>query len=320
MRTIGFPISNKENEKRRAILPEHISRIKNKDFLFFESGYGESLNIKDEEYKNVGVNIVSRKQILKKDVICDPKIGDANYLQNLKEKQMIFGWIHAVQNEDITNKIIENKLTAIAWEDMFYYGQHVFWKNNELAGEAAIMHAFTLFGKIPRDCRVAVIGRGNVAMGAYKTLTSLGADVTVYSRKTEKLLKKKLGSYNVIVNAVLWDVNRSDHIIYEEDLFRLKKPGIIIDISCDESGAIETSVPTEIKDPIFYKNNVMHYVVDHTPALVSYSATKVIGDEICKYLDYLIEEKEEETDVLKDAIIIRKESIIDKRIIEFQKR
>ena len=84
MRTIGFPISHKENECRRAIIPDHIRFIKYPQQLYFEKNYGKVLGISDNEYKKVGCHIVSREEVLKKNIICDPKIGDAEYLNKLK--------------------------------------------------------------------------------------------------------------------------------------------------------------------------------------------------------------------------------------------
>lgn len=320
MKTIGLLKSTKENEKRRALLPEHILSIKNKDYLFFEEGYGSILGHNDEEYISAGAHIVSRTEAINKDVICDPKIGDADYLSELKEGQEIFGWVHAVQNKSITDKLLNNKLTAIAWEDMFEKGRHVFWRNNELAGEAAIMHAFTLYGKAPYECNVALIGRGNVARGAYKILSCLGANINIFDKKTEGLLREEISLYDVVVNGVLWDVYRKDHIIYKSDLKKMKKPSLIIDISCDRAGAIESSIPTTIENPVYYCDNVLHYAVDHTPSLMNYTVTRAIGNELIKYIDYIIEEKKEINEVLKNAIIIKNGLIIDQRINDYQNR
>lgn len=320
MKTIGFPISTKKNEKRRALLPEHIALMKNKDYLYFEEGYGEILGHTDEEYMTAGAHIVSREEAISKDIVCDPKIGDAEYLPELKRGQTIFGWVHAVQNRPITDEILNRELTAIAWEDMHEKGRHVFWRNNELAGEAAVMHAFTLYGKVPYECNVAVIGRGNTARGAYKTLSSLGAHVTVYDKKTENLLRDEIAEYDVIVNGVLWDVSRKDHIIYKKDLLKMKKPSMIIDISCDRAGGIETSIPTTIEEPVYMMEGVLHYVVDHTPSLISYSATKTIGDELVKYIDDIIDSNVENNDVLEKATIIKNGIIYDQRIIDYQSR
>ena len=81
---------------------------------------------------------------------------------------------------------------------------------------------------------------------------------TVYDRKTEKILRKEIGEYDVIVNGVLWDVYRKDHIIYKDDLSKMKKPSLIIDISCDKAGGIETSIPTTIENPVYTVDGVFY--------------------------------------------------------------
>lgn len=320
MLTVGFPKSTKMNEKRRAILPEHLRSIKNKKFIYIEEGYGHDLGYSDDDYASEGANVVSSHEVFKKDIICDPKVGDADYLAYLGKGKILFGYIHAVQNREITDAIINNSNTAIAWEDMYEKGRHVFWKNNEIAGEAAILHAFITYGRLPFGCRVAVIGRGNTARGACRILGSLGADITVYDRRTERLLREEIGIYDVIVNCVLWDTDRRDHIIYKEDLKRMKPHAMIIDISCDRAGAIETSIPTTINEPVYKIDDIIHYAVDHTPSLLYRSATKSFGDQLVKYLDYLIENKFLDNLTLKNALIIEKGKILDERIIRFQGR
>lgn len=320
MLNIGFIKSDKKNEKRIALLPKDIENIKNKEYIYIEEGYGKNLGIEDEEYSKLGCKICNKEKLLSKDIqiLCDPKIGDANYLEDLSDGKIIFGWIHAVQNKDITDKIINKKLTAYAWEDMFEEGRHVFWKNNEIAGEAATMHALLCYGILPYDLKVAIIGNGNTSRGAFRVFTQLGARVNVYTRKMENLLKKELGNYDIIVNTVLWDTTRKDHIINKEDLKKMKKNSLIIDISCDREGAIQTSIPTDLDNPTYIVDGVMHYVVDHTPTLLYRTISKELSKEIAKYVDYLIEENP--NDILKNALIINKGNIIDTRINEFQNR
>lgn len=150
---------------------------------------------------------------------------------------------------------------------MYHSGRHTFWRNNEIAGEAAIMHAYSLHGIFPYETKVALIGTGNVARGAYRILVSLGADVVQYNRRSEKLFIEEMDQFDVIVNALLWDTSRKDHIINKEDLKKLKHGALIIDISCDRAGAIETSIPTTIENPTYVVDGVTHYVVDHTPSI-----------------------------------------------------
>ena len=71
MNTIGFPISSKKNEKRRALIPQHIAGLKHPEMLFFEKGYGEVIGFSDEDYINAGANVVSREEVLSKDIDFD---------------------------------------------------------------------------------------------------------------------------------------------------------------------------------------------------------------------------------------------------------
>jgi N5-(carboxyethyl)ornithine synthase len=318
MKTIGFPISTKENEKRRCLIPKHISSIKNKKSIYIETGYGNVLGFTDEDYNRAGVHIITREEVLKKNIISDPKIGDAEYLSQLKD-QIVFGWVHAVQNKNNTDIMVKNKITAYAWEDMYDSGRHVFWRNNEIAGEAAIMHAYTLYGLFPYNTKVAILGRGNVARGALKILTLMGADVMVYTRKMEQLFRKEISKYDVIVNAILWDTSRKDHIIYKEDLKKMKKGALIIDISCDRNGGIETCIPTTIDNPTYVIDGITHYAVDHTPSLFYKTISESLSEIMIMYIDDLIEGNLN-NDVLNNSLIIDHGKIIDQRIILFQNR
>lgn len=318
MRTVGFPISDKENEKRRAIVPGDLINYPNIcKYLYFEENYGEVLGISNDEFTKIGCHVVKKSELLNCDVIVDPKIGDATYLKDIKNR-IIFGWIHATQNKNITDLIIDNKNTAYAWEKMYEEGRHIFWKNNELAGEAAIIHAFQCYGRMPYEVSVAVLGNGNTARGAIKMLNMLGANVFQYNRKTEKLFVKELCNYDVVVNCILWDTNRKDHIIYKSDLKKMKKGSMIIDVSCDRNGGIETSIPTTIESPTYYVDGVLHYVVDHTPSIFYKTFTYNNSSIVVKFIDLFVNEKT--NSVLDDALIISNGKIIDKDIIAFQNR
>jgi len=317
-RTIGFIKSHKENEKRRALLPSDMQSIQNRSKLYFETGYGDVLNIHDGMYESLGCKVVTREEALSQDIICDPKVGDAEYISLLNRGQVVFGWVHAVQNRLITDCLIDGLLTVYAWEEMFENGRHVFWRNNELAGEAAIIHAFMCYGLLPEGINVAVLGRGNIAMGAAKSLYRLGAYVNIYNRDTEYLFRQRISEYDVLVNAILWDTSRNDHIIYKEDLKKMKPGAMIIDISCDEEKAVETTKATTIENPIYEIDGIIHYAVDHTPSLFYKSASKVISNEVAKYVDLLIERRE--NDVLHNSRIIRDGQILDQKIVDYQAR
>lgn len=314
MKTIGFVTSEMENEERRAILPKHLSTLQHADSIFIEKDYGQALGIQDEAYEKMGAEIVSREEALTKDIVCDVKVGEADYFNQLSSGQTIFGWVHAVSNAALTQQLIKQQLTVIAWEEMYEAGRHVFWRNNEIAGEAAILHAFTLFGKLPNECSVALIGRGNVAMGAHHMLSSLGAKVKVFNRDTVDQLSNEVEQFDVVVNGVLWDKSRSDHLLYKEDLKKFKAPAMIIDVSSDEAGAIETSKPTTFEKPTYIVDDVLHYSVDHTPTIFKHSVSESISLEVSKYLDALIEDKVADNKVLSAAMILQNGQILDDKL------
>ena len=180
------------------------------------------------------------------------------------------------------------------------------------------MHAYMCHGRFPYNTKVAVLGRGNVAGGAIKTLNYMGAEVIIYNRHTEQLLREEIGNYDVIVNALLWDTSRKDHIIYREDLRRMKCNSMIIDISCDRAGAIETSIPTTLDSPSYFVDGIRHYVVDHTPSLFYKTATESISKQFAKYIDYLI--SGHPNICLDNALEIKNGIILNKRISEYQNR
>lgn len=285
MKTIGFPKATKVGEKRLALLPEDLKNVKNTKNILIERTYGSESGISDEEYVKYWCQIVDRNEALNCDIVCDPKIGDADYIKDLKDGTTIFGWIHAVQNPTLAKLLVNKKIDSYAWEDMFEDNKHSFYKNNELAGRAAVLHSLLLHGTSAHDSKVAILGNGNTAHGAYQMLSKLGADITMYNRRQEALFRKELENYDILINCILWDTNRDDHIIYEEDLKRLKNHTLIIDISCDRNGGVETSIPTSIKEPTYERHGVIHYVVDNTPSLLYRDASKAISEVVSKYID-----------------------------------
>lgn len=314
--TFGFPISDKENEKRRAVLPVDLKKY---PLLckqcYIEKGYGLVLGIDDNDFLNIGCHICEQNQVLECDVIVDTKIGDSSYLNKIKHK-IVFGWIHATQNKDITDIIIKNKITAYAWEKMYEMNRHVFWKNNELAGEAAIINAIQSYGKLVQGLHVAVIGNGNTARGALKALNMLGAYVTQYIKKTELCLKMELYKYDIIVNCVLWDLNRKDHLISKNDLKKMKKGAMIVDVSCDRHGGVETTIPTTIENPTYLVDGILHYAVDHTPSIFYKTFTENNSPIVLKYLYEFYTNKL--SDTLKKSCIIKDGIIIDEEILKYQ--
>ena len=321
MKTMGLLISHKNGERRRALLPEQVKTLAHPGQLCFEEGYGVSVGVPDQDYLDAGAHVVPRAQALQCDIIADVKLGDADYLDTLEDGKLLFGWAHAVQGVDFTTAVLEHGHTVVAWEEIYENGRYILYRNREVAGEAAIMHAFRYCGKMPYDTKVCIIGNGQTAKGALRILHGLGAEVDVYPRKMEKLFTLKMYEYDVIVNCVMWDTSRTDRIIYAGDLKRMKPGTMIIDVSCDPYLEIETSHPTTIDDPVYTVDGVIHYAVDNTPAMYPITVTKVLSEGLAPYVDMVLTMPVEDyPENLKKAAQIIDGHIVDQRISDFRRK
>ena len=318
MNRIGFVISHKNNEKRRALLPKELKKITNVGNLYFEKGYGESLGISDDEYAELGATIVTRKEALDCDTIVDVKLGDADYLSEIEGSRILVGWAHTVQNVDFTSAVLNAGHTVIAWEEIYDRGRYIFYRNREIAGEAAVLQGFRFSGKMPYDAKIAIIGNGQTGKGAYMILAGLGGGVNtdIYARKDEARFRKNLGNYDVIINCVMWDTNRTDRLIYKEDLKRMRPGTLIIDVSCDPHLEIETSHPTTIDNPVYEVDGILHYAVDNTPAMYPFTVSKILSKGFVPYVDALVTGEYPEN--MKKAMVIEKGHILDQRITDFR--
>jgi len=187
--------SRKENEQRLAIHPLHIERIEVdlRRRIYLERGYGAPFGVPDAPLADRVAGLRTRDQLLAAcDVILLPKPLPQD-LAEMREGQILWGWPHCVQNEDITQLGIDRQLTLIAFEAMNHWAAdgsfslHVFHKNNELAGYCSVLHAMQLrglTGEYGRPLRAAVISFGATGRGAVTALNASGVhDVHVLTHR-----------------------------------------------------------------------------------------------------------------------------------------
>ena len=187
--------SRKDNEKRLAIHPLHVERIEVglRRRIYLERGYGERFGVPDGHLAGYVAGLRTRDQLLADcDVILIPKPLPQD-LAEMREGQVLWGWPHCVQNEDITQLGIDRRLTLIAFEAMNHWSDdgsfnlHVFHKNNELAGYCSVLHAMQLVGttgEYGRPLRAVVIGFGATGRGAVTALNAHGVnDVHVLTHR-----------------------------------------------------------------------------------------------------------------------------------------
>ena len=177
--------SLKENEKRVPIHPDQLDRIPEelREKITFEAGYGTRFGMDDATLADqTSGKVASRTEIFNGfDIVLIPK-PLAEDLEQIREGAIIWGWPHCVQQKELTQIAIDRKQTLIAWEEMFLWSNgkknlHTFYKNNELAGYAGVMHALSLVGitgNYGKAGKAAIFSYGSVSKGAVYALAKSG--------------------------------------------------------------------------------------------------------------------------------------------------
>ena len=360
--------SKKVDERRVPIHPEHIKRIPEniRKQLIFEKGYGKPFNISDEEISNQTGGIATRKELLSEIgsvIIAKPVLSD---LQELKLGGILWGYPHCAQQMPITQTAIDKKLTLIAFEDMFVWnpngqmGRHTFYKNNEMAGYCAVIHALQLKGidgHYGNQRKVIIFSFGAVSRGAIYALKAHGfRDITICIQRPDHEVREEIlnveyvrvrkGKINeprlvlvehdgserpfseliseseIIVNGTYQDTDDPFDFVIEEEKDSLKPGTLIIDVSCDEGMGFYFAKPTTFKNPMISIDKIDYYAVDHTPSYYWESASRSISAALIVHLPSVINGRESwmQNKTIQNAINIDKGVIVKDAILRFQNR
>lgn len=358
--------SHFENEKRVPIIPEHIALIPDemRANLSFEKNYGHNFGVSDEYILRFGCKVAPRDELVSSsDVVILPK-PTAKDIRMMRSGSVLFGWAHVVQQYEIAQAAIDNKVTILAWESMFNWvngakAMHLFYRNNELAGYCAILHALEILGIDgyygPRR-KVTVFGYGSVSKGAIYALNRRGFNnIYVLTARESHLVSDKnpdvyYGRYhrnsvgeievvdgellklelmdfisdsNIIVNGVLQDPTDPIMFMNSHDLNRFDDLQCIIDISCDAKMGFDFAKPTSFNRPTFIVGrNTTYYSVDHTPSYLWRAASREISMIVLSQLTKLTKDLGawEKDEIFCKALEVIEGRIVNRKIIEFQRR
>ena len=360
--------SKKEDEQRIPIHPEHLMRLPEQILrqLIFEEGYGAPFGIADTEIVVQTGGVATRHEILANIgnvIIPKPVLAD---LQELREGGVLWGWPHCVQQRALTQVAIDRKQTLIAFEDMFVWGpsgqigRHTFYKNNEMAGYCAVLHALQLKGldgHYGNQRKTIIFSFGAVSRGAIYALKARGfRDITILIQRpdhevreevldchyvrmrkgnegearmlvvehdgTERPLIDLINESDIIVNGTLQDPDQPMLFVSEEEISCLKPGCLIIDVSCDEGMGFDFAKPTTFKNPMFNVGMADYYAVDHTPSYLWESASRSISAALIVHLPTVIagHESWQQNETIRRAVNIDAGVIHNPTILSFQKR
>jgi len=364
----GIGTSKKEDERRFPIHPGHLLRIPEglRRQLVFEEGYGAAFGFADSDIASLTGGIATRHEILAdigRVVINKPVLAD---LEELREGGTLWGYVHCVQQRDITQAALDRKQTLIAFEDIFVWtpsgqvGRHTFYKNNEMAGYCAVLHALQLKGidgHYGNQRKTIIFGFGAVGRGAIYALKAHGfRDITICIQRPDHEVREevldcnyvrvKLGEEgesrmmvvehdgrshplseliseaDIMINGIFQDTQNPTNFVTEAESDSLKPNSLIIDVSYDEGMGFFFAKPTTFKNPIFKYKTVDYYAVDHTPSYLWESATRSISAALIVYLSTILGGRDEwqKNETIRQAINIENGIILNAAILSFQNR
>ncbi len=313
---IGIPRENSHLERRVALVPEAVGLlVQNGHNVLIETNAGNGARFHDHEFSEVGGQIVyAPADVYQSDIILRVAPASDEDIELMQEKQTLFSALHlSNQTASYFRGLMRKKITAFAHENIQdKFGSIPVRRSiSEITGNAAIMIAAHYlsdpeYGKgnmlggfsgiTPTE--VIILGAGTVAENAARVALGMGAAVKVFDdsiyrlRRMQnnlqnriftsiiqpKVLLKALRTADVVIGAIHAVHGLTPCVITEEMVKEMKSGSVIIDVSIDQGGCVETSRITTHQDPVFKKYDVIHYCVPNISAQVPHTASYALSN------------------------------------------
>lgn len=275
-------------ETRAILLPGEVKRlIEEGHHVFIERGLGTRIYIPDSEYKSQGAKLLTnRKELFRKSIVVKlkpPLVREFKLLRN----NLLFCMLHAEQNPQYVKMLKKAKAKAIAMELIRNRAGERLITCCDIAGEQGMIMAFYLVKKSPAECNVLMLGYGSVATGALKVAFNLGAKVKILRKSEYRYIRHFLRNKDIVVNAICWPKEKRDnkeYLITRDMLCLLNKGAVILDLSVDYPGPIESCHPTLIDKPSYIIDGIIHIGIFGYPGLAPISSAARYSRQILPIL------------------------------------
>jgi alanine dehydrogenase len=314
--SIGVPREISLQEKRVALVPEAVALLVNNGHeVLVESKAGLGANYQDADYSEAGAYIVySPEEVYKAGLILKvepPKLEEIELMQH--GQTLISALQLPVQPKNFLQKLMRKKITALAYDyikdsDGIY---PIVRAMSEIAGNAGVLIAAEMLSNINKGqglmfggisgvapTEVVIIGAGTVGEFAARSSLGLGASVKVFDNSTHKLrrlqnaigtriftsviqpkeLQRALKNADVVIGALRAFEGRTPIVVTENMVSEMKPGSVIVDVSIDKGGCVETSEVTTHENPTFTKYGVVHYCVPNIASRVAKTASLALSN------------------------------------------
>lgn len=308
---LGIPNETEKGENRICLTPESVQVLSGMGHsIIVQRGAGTKANYSDCEYSDAGARVVEDTEevyaadiVIKATSVC---VADTEYM---RERQVILSplKLYDLKKEAIT-EMMQKKVTALGFDiikdnEGFYPVVRIM---SELAGNSAIMIASEYLnnsrggkgiilggvsGITPTE--IVILGAGTLGEYAARTALGLGATVKVFDHCVNRLrhlheslgqhvftsvfhkpvLERALSTADVVIGAMRCFDNAASVVVSEDQVRMMKQGAVIVDMSIDHGGCIETTGPTTHEKPVYVYEGVIHYCVPNVLSRVARTAS-----------------------------------------------
>lgn len=318
--TIGVPKEIKKEEYRVGITPPGVKELRrNGHTVLIEDGAGDGSGFTSREYLEADADVVDKKTLFDRaDLIVKVKEPLSPEYDLFREGQTIFTYLHLAPNRGLTEFLLKRKITALGYETLQKDGGlPLLLPMSEVAGRMApiigayylqMIHGGTgiLCTGIPgvKPAKALILGAGVVGANASRFCLGMGMDTLVISKGAERLQKidellmgrvktlpvtmhnieEEIRDADIVIGAVLVPGARTPLLITRDMLRTMKKGAVIVDVSIDQGGCVETSRPTTHDNPVYTIDGIIHYTVANMPGAYPRTSTFALTNATLPYI------------------------------------
>ncbi|MFM6956791.1 MAG: alanine dehydrogenase [Ignavibacteria bacterium] len=318
---IGVPREIKPNENRVALTPGGAELlIANKHTVIIEKDAGVGSGFSDEMYIRAGAKIIPTAAEVygQAEMIMKVKEPIAPEYGLIKENQVLFTYFHFAASRELTEAMVKAKAICIAYETVMKPDNSLplLIPMSEVAGRMAPQEGAkylertmggrgVLLGGVPgtEPANVLVLGGGIVGTNAAKIAAGFGAKVTIMDNNLYRLrylddvmaknvntvmstpdnIRRHAQQADLVIGAVLIAGAKAPHLITKDMLSTMKHGAVVVDVSVDQGGCIETCKPTTHENPTYVVDGILHYCVANMPGAVPYTSTVALTNATLPY-------------------------------------
>ncbi len=317
---IGVPKEIKTEEYRVGMTPFGVAAcVGDGHRVLVEAGAGSGSGYSDEEYISAGAEIVTVEKAWAQQLVVKVKEPIESEFGYLREGLLLFTYLHLAAAPELALALLKNKVTALAYETLQAADGSLplLTPMSAIAGRMATQAGAThlqkehggkgvLLGGIAgvRRSNVVILGGGIVGSNAARIAIGFGANVTIldvhhktlsylddiYAGKIQTLfstqynIEESVLQADLLIGAVLIPGAKAPHLVDRELVRKMRSRSVIVDVSVDQGGCIETTRPTTHDKPTFIEHDVVHYGVANMPGAVPHTSTRGLTDNTLPYL------------------------------------